>query len=102
MPEKYKTVIKEEQEIISENNSQSDSYPVLYVFKYFNAFSTFLLYGISGWSNQNPSIILNIIVPVSIISGIASIFTPARKANIKVFKIFSYFLYLGLLLSFII
>ena len=94
--------MKSEQETISENNTQSDSLPVLNVFKIFNAFSTFLLYVILGWYYEHTSIILKIIGPISIVSGIASIFTPAKKVNIKVFKIFSYVLYSGLLLSFII
>lgn len=87
---------KEEQEA----QSLSDSFPVLYVFKFFNAFSLLLLYSIVMWNYTYHSEVLIILAPVSMFAGLVSIFIPAKKSNIKIFKILSYMLYCGLLLSF--
>jgi hypothetical protein len=83
-----------------EAQSLSDSFPALYVFKFFNAFSLVLLYSIVMWNYAHNSDVLKLIFPFSMFAGLASIFIPAKKSNIKIFKVLSYILYCGLVLSF--
>ena len=80
----------------------ANNFPFLNLFKIINLMALFMFYVGLMWFYDSHNIILKIIAPFSFLFGIATIFIPAKKSNIKAFKQFSSVLYIGLVLSFII